>query len=184
MTTEKSLSRGKPHSPLHAAPALAAAGGAMAVAIPLALGGCALEPQGPTPISRLSADQSGVAIAAPPMTPQARERYEAINRQVLADQNQAIAREATADALARAYATPRVSLYGGYFGGWGGGPNWSVGFGNPGFGPGWGPGWGSRWGPGWNRRGWHGGTGWGVNSGFAGWGWGGGGMGWGMGWGF
>ena len=136
----------------------------------LALGGCALEPQGPTPIARLPASQSGVVSAAHPLTPDERARYEAINRQVLAEQNQAIARDAAADALARA-ATPPVTVYGGYFGGWGG-PAWSVGFGNPG------------WGPGWGRPGWHRGPAWGVNSSFAGWGWGGGSMGWGMGWGW
>jgi hypothetical protein len=54
-------------------------------AVALALGGCALEPQGPTPISRLPADQSGIAATAQPLTPEARAHYEAINRQVLAD---------------------------------------------------------------------------------------------------
>jgi hypothetical protein len=140
----------------------------------IALGGCALEPQGPTPIRRLPADQSNMAGAAHPLTPEERERYEANNRQVMAEQNQAIARDATAQAMARA-ATPPVTVYGGYFGGWRG-PAWSVGIGNPGWGPGWGrPGWGR---PGWGR------PGWGVGSSFAGWGWGGGGMGWGMGWGW
>lgn len=123
----------------------------------VALGGCALAPQGPTPISRLPASQSGVPAGAHPLTPEERARYDAIDRQVLAEQDLAMAREAEADAWARAY-TPPVTLYGGYFGGWRG-PGWSVGFGNAGWGPGWGPGWGR-------------------------WGWGGGGMGWGMGWGW
>jgi len=160
MPTEKRPPSAKPNRLAHPT-TLALLGGA------LALGGCALEPSGPTLISRLPADQSGVAGTAQPLTAEQRARYEAINRQVLAEQEDAIARDATAAALARA-AAPPVTLYGGYFGGWRG-PAWSVGFGNPGWGPGW-------------RRGW-GRPGWGVGSGFAGWGWGGG-MGWGMGWGW
>ena len=145
----------------------------------IALGGCALEPHGPTPISRLPADRSGLATGARPLTPEERARYDAIDRQALADQDRAIARERSAQALARAYAPP-VTLYGGYFGGGWGGPSWSVGFGNAGWGPAWGPGWGR---PGWGRPGWRG-PAWSVSSGFPGWGWGGGSMGWGMGWGW
>ena len=115
----------------------------------LALGGCALEPAGPTLISRLPADQSGVPATARPLTPQERQRYDAIDRQVLVDQDLAMAQEAAAQAWARSY-TPPVTLYGGYFGGWRG-PAWNVGFGNAGWGrPGWG--WGGSgfgWGMGW-----------------------------------
>jgi hypothetical protein len=135
--------------------------------VAITIGGCALEPQMPAPISRLPADQSGVPASPHPLTPEERARYEAIDRQVLAEQDRAMALDATTAALSRAYGPP-VTLYGGYFGGWRG-PAWSVGFGNAG--------WGSPWGPGWGR------PGWGVGSGFSGWGWGGG-MGWGMGWGW
>jgi hypothetical protein len=99
-----------------------------------ALTGCVMDPPGPSPIySRLPADQSGVSATAHPLTPEERARYDAIDRQVLAEQNQSMAAEAAAEAWSRYY-TPPVSVYGSYYsGGWGHG--WGSGVG---FGTGWG----------------------------------------------
>lgn len=115
--------------------ALAALGTAAALT-----SGCVMEPPGPSPItSRLSPEQSGIPATAQPLTPEERARYEAIDRQALADQNRAIADEAAAQAWARYYAPP-VTTYGSYYGnyyggGWGNG--WGVGYGYPGWGWGW-----------------------------------------------
>lgn len=101
-----------------------------------ALTGCVMDPPGPSPIySRLPADQSGIPANAQPLTPDERARYDAIDRQVLAEQNQSMAAEAAAQAWARYY-TPPVSVYGSYYGG-GWGPGWGTGVG-VGFGTGWG----------------------------------------------
>ncbi|SEA37355.1 hypothetical protein [Paraburkholderia sartisoli] len=98
-----------------------------------ALTGCVMDPPGPSPIySRLPADQSGIPATAQPLTPEERARYDAIDRQVLAEQNQSMAAEAAAQAWARYY-TPPVSVYGSYYGG-GWGPGWGTGVG---FGWGW-----------------------------------------------
>lgn len=105
----------------------------------LAMSGCMMDPPGPSPIySRLPANQPGAAPAtAPTLTPAERARYDAIDRQVLADQNQAIANEEAAQAWARAY-TPPVTVYGGYSsGGWGNGWGTGIGYGYPGWGGGW-----------------------------------------------
>ena len=131
MTTEKRHTHGE-RSRLAHATVIALLGSA------IVLGGCVLEPPGPSLISRLPADQSGVPATAPSLTPEQRERYDAIDRQVLAEQDLAMAREAAAQAWARAYSPP-VTLYGGYFGGWRG-PGWG------GWGWGGGPGWGMGWG--------------------------------------
>ncbi|MBP0593140.1 hypothetical protein J8I87_26180 [Paraburkholderia sp. LEh10] len=104
-----------------------------------ALSGCMMDPPGPSPIySRLPADQSGIAATAQPLTPEERARYDAIDRQVMAEQDQAMANEAAAQAWSRYYAPP-VSVYGSYYsGGWGHG--WGTGIGY-GYAPGWGWGW-------------------------------------------
>jgi hypothetical protein len=101
-----------------------------------ALTGCVMDPPGPAPIySRLPADQSGVPNGIRPLTPEERQHYDAIDRQVLTEQNQAMAAEAAAQAWPRYYAPP-VSVYGSYYsGGWG--PGWSTGIGF-GYAPGWG----------------------------------------------
>jgi hypothetical protein len=101
-----------------------------------ALTGCAMNPTGPSQIlSRLPADQSGAANTAPQLTPEERARYDAIDRQVLFEQDQAIAAENAAQAWSRYYSPP-VSVFGGYStGGWGRG--WGTGIG-VGFGPTWG----------------------------------------------
>jgi hypothetical protein len=101
-----------------------------------ALAGCMMDPPGPSPIySRLPADQSGVAATAQPLTPEERQRYDAIDRQVMAEQNQAIAADNAAQAWSRYY-TPPVTVYGSYYGG-GWGHGWGTGVG---------VGYGSYWG--------------------------------------
>lgn len=100
------------------------------------LSGCMMDPPGPSPIySRLPADQSGIAGTALPLTPEERQRYDAIDRQALAEQNQAIAAENAAQAYSRYYSPP-VSVYGSYYGG-GWGHGWGTGVG-VGYGPYWG----------------------------------------------
>jgi hypothetical protein len=111
------------------------------VAGSLAMAGCTLDPPGPSPIySRLPPDQSGVAATAQPLTEAQRKQYDAIDRQVMADQNQQIAWDAAAQAWSRYYAQP-VTVYGGYGGYYGGGwgPGWTTGVGvGYGYGPMWG----------------------------------------------
>jgi hypothetical protein len=101
-----------------------------AIAGGAALTGCVMDSPGPSPIySRLPADQSGMASTAQPLTPEERARYDAIDRQVMAEQNQAIAADNAAQAYARYYSPP-VNVYGGYYGGgWGHGWGTGVGFG-------------------------------------------------------
>lgn len=109
------------------------------VAVSALVAGCVLDPPGPAPIySRLPADQSGASNGTQPLTPEERARYNAIDRQVLAEQDQAMAAEAAAQAWSRYY-TPPVNVYGSYYGGgWGHGWGTGVGFG---YSPGWGYGW-------------------------------------------
>ena len=66
-----------------------------------------------------------------------RARYDAIDKQVLAEQDQAIAAQTAAQAWSRYYAAP-VSVYGSYYsGGWGHGWGTGIGYGFPGWGWGW-----------------------------------------------
>ncbi|WP_345810910.1 hypothetical protein AAGS40_08845 [Paraburkholderia sp. PREW-6R] len=100
------------------------------------LSGCMMDPPGPSPIySRLPADQSGAASTVQPLSPAERQRYDAIDQQVMAEQNQAIAAENAAQAYSRYYSPP-VSVYGSYYGG-GWGHGWGTGVGI-GYGPTWG----------------------------------------------
>jgi hypothetical protein len=97
----------------------------------LALGGCMMDPPGPSPIySRLPGAQN----QAPQQLSQAeQQRYNQIDRQVLAEQQQAMAAEAAAQAYSQYYRAP-VTVYGGYSsGGWGN--RWGTGFsyGSPGY---------------------------------------------------
>jgi hypothetical protein len=119
--------------PLHRIAAFALVAGATV------LSGCMIDPPGPSPIySRLPADQSGVPATAQPLTPEERARYDAIDKQVMAEQEHAMAADAAAQAWSR-YAAPPVSVYGSYSsGGWGHG--WGTGIGY-GYAPGWGWGW-------------------------------------------
>lgn len=97
--------------------------------------GCMMDPPGPSPIfSRLPAAQSGLPAAAPVLTPDEKARYDAIDRQVLAEQDNAMAAEAAAQAWSRAYAPP-VTVFGSYYsGGWGHGWGTGIGYGYPGWG--------------------------------------------------
>lgn len=104
-----------------------------AVTCSVALTGCVMDPPGPSPIySRLPASQSGTAQ---PLTPEERQRYDAIDQQVMAEQNQAIAAENAAQVWSRYY-TPPVNVYGSYYGG-GWGHGWGTGVG-VGYAPYWG----------------------------------------------
>jgi hypothetical protein len=101
-----------------------------------ALTGCMMDPPGPSPIySRLPASQSGVPATAQPLTPEERQRYDAIDQQVMAEQNQAIAADNAAMAWSRYYSPP-VTVSGSYYGG-GWGHGWGTGIG-VGYGPYWG----------------------------------------------
>ncbi|WP_109481635.1 hypothetical protein [Paraburkholderia sp. C35] len=104
----------------------------------VALSGCMMDPPGPSPIySRLPADQSGIPTTAQPLSPEERARYDAIDRQVMAEQKQAMVADAAAQAYSR-YAAPPVSVYGSYYsGGWGHGWGTGIGYGYPGWGWGW-----------------------------------------------
>ncbi|MDE1183941.1 hypothetical protein [Paraburkholderia sp.] len=103
------------------------------------LSACMMDPPGPSPIySRLPSDQT--TAGARPLTPDERKQYDAIDREVLAEQNQAIANDAAAQAWARYY-TPPVTVYGSYYSGGGWGRGWGTGVGY-GWGGGYGPGWG------------------------------------------
>jgi hypothetical protein len=65
--------------------------------------------------------------APQPLSPAEQQRYNQIDRQVLAEQQQAMAAEAAAQAYSQYYRTP-VTVYGGYSsGGWGN--RWGTGFG-------------------------------------------------------
>jgi hypothetical protein len=117
---------------LRSAATLLAAGAA------LTLAGCMMDPPGPSPIySRLPPSQLEATAAAHPLTPEERARYDAIDRQVLAEQDQAMAAEAAAQAWSRYYAPP-VTVFGSYSsGGWGHGWGGGIGYGYPGWGWGW-----------------------------------------------
>lgn len=97
--------------------------------------GCMMDPPGPSPIySRLPPAQSGLPVTAPVLTPDEKARYDAIDRQVLAEQDNAMAAEAAAQAWSHAYAPP-VTVYGSYYsGGWGHGWGTGIGYGYPGWG--------------------------------------------------
>jgi hypothetical protein len=100
-----------------------------------ALSGCMMDPPGQSQIlSRLPADQAA-ANTAPALTPEERARYDAIDRQVLFEQDQAVAAGSAAQAWSRYYSPP-VRVFGSYSTvAWGRG--WGTGIG-VGFGPNWG----------------------------------------------
>ncbi|CAN0621993.1 conserved exported protein of unknown function [Burkholderia multivorans] len=102
---------------------------ASAAAGALALAGCAVQPTS-TILSRLP-EPAAATGEAHALTPAERKRYDEIDRQVLREQNDAIAADAAMRAwsyYAPYYAPPPVTFYGGYSnGGWG--PRWGTGFG-------------------------------------------------------
>ncbi|OLL30579.1 hypothetical protein BTH42_16680 [Burkholderia sp. SRS-W-2-2016] len=103
-----------------------------------ALAGCTIDPPGPSPIlSRLPPDQAEAVSHGQPLTPEDRARYDAIDRQVLFEQDQTMAADAAARAWSRQYSAPPPVMFTGGFstGGWGRG--WGTGIG-VGFGPYWG----------------------------------------------
>lgn len=91
------------------------------------LAGCMMDPPGPSPIySRLPAAQTQ---PPQPLSKEEQERYNQIDRQALAEQQQAMSYDAAAQAASQYYRAP-VSVYGGYStGGWGSGWGTGVGFG-------------------------------------------------------
>jgi hypothetical protein len=110
---------------------------ALAVTLAATLAGCVVPPTS-TVLSRLPEGQPGAAAApGTVLTPAERKRYDAIDKQVLREQNEAIA----ADALARTYYYAPTPVYygsyygGGYYSGWNSG--WGYGYGYPGWGWGW-----------------------------------------------
>ncbi|WP_414442499.1 hypothetical protein [Burkholderia sp. 22PA0106] len=97
------------------------------------LAGCAVAPPS-TVLSRLPDGQPGAAAAqARPLTPAEKQRYDAIDKQVLREQDEVMSAEAAARAAY--YAPAPVTVYGGYYGGWNNG--WGYGYGYPGWGWGW-----------------------------------------------
>lgn len=103
---------------------------AMALAAAAALSACIVEPPPGPILSRLPPDAPGAASPARSLSSAEKKRYDEIDKQVLRDQNAAIA----ADNWARYYAPyyyPAPTVYGGYISGGG------VGYYSPGFYPGW-----------------------------------------------
>ncbi|WP_430361343.1 hypothetical protein [Trinickia sp. NRRL B-1857] len=110
--------------------AIPAAGAAMIVA----LSGCVVAPPPGPILSRLAPNQPGAADSAHPLSPEEQKRYAEIDKQVIREQNEAIA----ADAWARYYAPTYYSApvtFGGYYGGWNSG--WGMSYYSPGYYPGW-----------------------------------------------
>ncbi|UXC34963.1 hypothetical protein K6V71_23440 [Cupriavidus gilardii] len=112
------------------------------LAAPLMLAaGCAAnlprDVNGSPPTARLAPD-SGSRAPAAPLSPEERKRLDALNKQVLREQEAAIARDQQAQAWARAsaYAYPAypLSSWSLYYGGWGRG-RWGggVSIGSPGY---------------------------------------------------
>lgn len=102
-----------------------------ALAAGTSLSGCVMAPPAGPILSRLAPDQPGAASSARPLTDEEKKRYDEIDKQVLREQNEAMA----ADAWARYYAPyyyPAPVAYGGYYGGWGAGFGGGVYYG-----PGW-----------------------------------------------
>lgn len=103
----------------------------------LTLAGCAVPPSS-TVLSRLPDGQPGAATTtAQPLNAAEKQRYDAIDRQVLREQNEIMSAEAAARAYSY-YAPTPVTVYGGYYGGgWNRGWGTGVGYGYPGWGWGW-----------------------------------------------
>lgn len=102
-----------------------------------ALSGCVVGPP-PLPsgviLSRLAPGQPGAGESAHRLSPDEQKRYAEIDKQVIREQNEAIAADAWARYYTPYYYSPPVS-FGGYYGGWNSG--WGVGYYSPGYYPGW-----------------------------------------------
>ncbi len=98
-----------------------------------ALSGCVVAPPSGQVLSRLPPDRSGAPSSVRPLTNAEKKRYDEIDKQVLSEQNEAMAADTWARYYARYYAPPVVyGGYGGYYNGWG------AGYYSPGYYP---PGW-------------------------------------------
>jgi hypothetical protein len=107
---------------------MATIGGLIAAA---ALSGCVVGPPPGPILSRLSPDQPGAVSSARRLTDAEMKRYAEIDKQVLREQNEAMAMQWTRY-YAPYYASPVVyGGYGGYYSGWG------VGYYSPGYSPRW-----------------------------------------------
>jgi hypothetical protein len=92
----------------------------------LLLAACAMDPPGPSPIySRLPSAQDH---APQPLSKEEQERYNEIDRQVMAEQEQSMAAQAVAQAYGP-YSYPGPLAVGGYYGGGGWGNRWGSGVG-------------------------------------------------------
>ncbi|WP_059412936.1 hypothetical protein [Cupriavidus basilensis] len=128
-----------PNAPAAAARRLPGALGALLLGAAL-LGGCAGLPRdinGSPPTARLVPN----SIPPAPITPEESQKLGTLNRDILREQDAAIARQQQAEAYARAYSyyaypSPSWNLYYGGWGGrhWGGGVGFSSGYGYPGWG--------------------------------------------------
>jgi hypothetical protein len=89
--------------------------------------GCAMDPPGPSPIySRLPSTSAPVQQIVTPE--QEMERYNAIDKQALAESQQSATFGNSAKMMS-GYATTPISVYGGYSSGGWGGPYWGTGVG-------------------------------------------------------
>lgn len=114
---------------------------ALACAAALAMqAGCVVAPPPPPQgliLSRLAPGQPGAGESAHPLSPDEKKRYADIDKQVIREQNEAMAADAWARYYAPYYYSPPVT-FGGYYGGWGGwNSGWGVGYYSPGYYPGW-----------------------------------------------
>lgn len=102
-----------------------------------ALSGCVVAPPPGPVLSRLAPGQPGAADSARPLSDAEKKRYDAIDKQVLREQNDAMSARAWARYYAPYYAPyyyPAPVTFGTYYGGWNSG--WGVGYASPGYYPG------------------------------------------------
>lgn len=107
---------------------------ALMLAAATTLAACVVEPPPGPILSRLPPDAPGAASPARPLTSAEKKRYDEIDKQVLKDQDAAIAADNWARYYAPYYAPyyyPAPTIYGGYVGGGG------FGYYSPGVYPGW-----------------------------------------------
>ncbi|MEA3119537.1 MAG: hypothetical protein QOI13_2807 [Paraburkholderia sp.] len=105
---------------------MAAALGALPAAA--ILSGCVVGPPSGVVLSRLTPDQPGAASPARALTEAEKKRYDEIDKQVLSEQNAAMAADVWARYYTPSYVRPvGYGGYGGYYSGWG------VGYYSPGY---------------------------------------------------